>query len=82
MRPWFAPARRATEATAEQVIATGAMVGTYGRDPIDGDYGYRSASGPGRQVPYWTQEKARTYSVAAYRSNPMAAAIVDTYTAI
>lgn len=83
MRPWFALPSRATEATAEQVVATGAMVGTYGRDPIDGDYGYRPAgtASASRESPYWTREKARTYSVASYRSNPMAAAIIDTYVA-
>lgn len=80
-RPWFALPSRATEATAEQVIATGAMAGAYGRDPIDGDFGYRRAGTAGREVPYWTREKAATYSVAAYRSNPMATAIIDTYVA-
>jgi hypothetical protein len=84
MRPWFAPGRRpqrAVEATPEQVIATGAMYGTYGRDPVDNDLGYRRGGAGGREPPYWTLEKARTYSVAAYRANPMATAIVDTYTA-
>jgi len=80
-RAWFALPTRATEATAEQVIATGAMAGAYGRDPIDGDVGYRRAGTAGREVPYWTREKAATYSVTAYRVNPMATAIVDTYTA-
>lgn len=79
MRPWFAPVR-ATEATPEQLVATGALVGGYGRDPVDGDTGYKPAGQAGRTVPYWTAEKARTYSVAAYRSNPMARAIIDTYT--
>jgi hypothetical protein len=86
VRQLFAPparaAVRALEATPEQVVATGAMAGTYGRDPVDGDTGYRIAGTQGRrEVPYWTQEKARTYSVTAYRSNPMATAIIDTYTA-
>src|SRR5438034_714725 len=80
MRSWFAPPTRATEATAEQLVASGALVGGYGRDPVDGDTGYKPAGQAGRSVPYWTAEKARTYSVAAYRSNPMARAIVDTYT--
>jgi hypothetical protein len=84
VRPWLVPARReatrATEATPEQLVATGAMVGGYGRDPVDGDTGYRPAGQAGRTVPYWTAEKARTVSVASYRSNPMARAIVDTYT--
>ncbi len=71
-----------TEALADQVISTGASLGTYNRDPIDGDGGYRLAGSKGhREVPHWTREKARDYSVAAYRSNPMATAVVDTYVA-
>src|SRR4051794_27093563 len=84
MKPWLVPARpaRIAEATTDQVIATGSMLGSYGRDPIDGDVGHKLAGKAGnREVPYWTREKARTYSVTAYRSNPMATAIVDTYTA-
>lgn len=89
MRPWLVPARRApeaavsraVEATPEQLVATGALVGGYGRDPVDGDTGYKPAGLAGRTVPYWTAEKARTASVAGYRSNPMARAIIDTYTA-
>lgn len=81
MRAWFAPPVRAIESTAEQVVATGGAANSYGRDPIDGDTGYRLAGSAGREVPYWTREKARTYSVTAYRSNPMATAIIDTYTA-
>jgi hypothetical protein len=88
MRPWFAPARRAVEAapqhaaeaTPEQLIASGAVVGSWGRDPVDGDVGYKLAGSVGREVPYWTQEKSRAYSIAAYRINPMARAIIDTYT--
>jgi len=75
-----APARRAVEATPAQIAAVGASgTGMYG-DPIDDDRGWKPAGSRGREVPYWTQEKARTYSVAAYRVNPMAKAIVDTYT--
>lgn len=86
MRPWLIPARaapvRSLEATPEQVIATGAALGSWGgQDPVDGDVGWRPAGIQGRQVPPWTAEKARMYSVAAYRSNPMARAIIDTYTA-
>jgi hypothetical protein len=87
MRPWLVPARRAVEsaaraveATPEQLVATGALVGGYGRDPVDGDTGYKPAGSAGRSMPYWTAEKARTASVAAYRANPMARAILDTYT--
>jgi hypothetical protein len=87
MRPWLRPARRVTEsraqeALADQVVSTGASLGTYNRDPIDGDYGYRLAGSKGhREVPVWTREKARDYSVAAYRSNPMATAVIDTIVA-
>lgn len=80
MKPWFALPRRATEATPQQVIATGAAGGTYG-DPVDPDAGWRPAGSGWREIPPWTQEKARIYSVAAYRSNPMARAIIDTYVA-
>jgi len=81
VRPWFVPARRALEATTpDQLIATGSVIGSWGRDPVDGDIGYRLASSVGREVPYWSQEKARAYSINAYRANPMAKAIIDTYT--
>jgi len=80
VRSWLVPARRATEATPAQVAATGASGGAYGGDPIDpGEAGWRQLGQTRREVPYWTQERARTYSVAAYRSNPMARAIIDTY---
>ncbi len=79
VRSWFWPSR-ATEATPQQLVATGALPTTGATDPVDGDRGWRPAGTVGREVPYWTQEKARAYSVAAYRSNPMARAIVDTYT--
>lgn len=72
---------RIVEATADQVVATGGGYLYGSRDPIDGDIGYRPAGSGSREVPTWTREKARTYSVTAYRSNPMATAIVDTYTA-
>lgn len=80
VRSWLVPARRATEATPAQVAATGASGGAYGGDPIDpGEAGWRQLGQTRREVPYWTQERARTYSVASYRSNPMARAIIDTY---
>lgn len=81
MKPWLVPARRIVEATADQVVATGSSLGAYGIDPIDGDSGYKRLGHGNREVPHWSQEKARTYSVTAYRSNPMATAIIDTYTA-
>lgn len=84
MKSWFrrpAPARRVVEATPAQIVATGASLGSGGyRDPIDGDVGYKLMGRGGREVPYWTLEKARESSVAAYRMNPMATAIIDTYT--
>lgn len=81
MKPWLVPARRVVEATADQVVATGGGYAYGARDPIDGDIGYRRTGSTGREVPQWTRERARTYSVTAYRSNPMATAIIDTYTA-
>jgi hypothetical protein len=81
MRNLFAIPRRSTEATVDQIVATGAAGGAWGLDPVDGDRGWRPAGSKGREVPWWTNEKARIYSVNAYRSNPMATAIIDTYTA-
>lgn len=78
-RSWFFPGR-VTEASAEVLVNTGAASG-FGTDPIDGDRGFVRL-GQGRyEVPSWTIDRARRYSIAAYRSNPMARAIVDTYTA-
>ncbi len=71
---------RTQEATAEQIIASGAYGGAYGVDPIDGDVGYTRLGASRREIPPWTLEKARAFSVAAYRINPMARAIIDTYT--
>ena len=74
---WF---RRSREATSQQVATSGA--GGWGTDDIDNEVGFRRAGGgPGRPVPEWTLEKARTHSVAGYRANPMARAICDTYVA-
>ena len=77
-KSWFFP-NRSTEATPEQLVVTGAA-GGYGVDPIDGDTGYVQVGQGRREVPRWTLDKARAFSVAAYRSNPMARAIIDTYT--
>lgn len=64
----------------QQLVATGAA-GGYGVDPIDGDSGYRRlGQGWSSDVPYWTRTKAQRYSIASYRVNPMARAILDTYT--
>jgi hypothetical protein len=87
VRSLLLPARRAparaVEATPEQVIVTGAAGGAWGTDAGDpGERGWQPAGTAygRREVPWWTQEKARIYSTAAYRVNPMARAIVDTYT--
>lgn len=81
MRSLFVP-RRVLEATPQQIVASGASASSYGLDPIDSDAGWRRAGRLGRrEVPYWSREKAVTHSVAAYRTNPMARAIVDTYAA-
>ncbi len=76
---WSLWPRRAVEASPAQIAATGAG-GSGMVDPVDGDVGYRRAGAPAREVPHWTREKAVTASVAAYRCNPLAVAIVDTYT--
>lgn len=81
-RQWFVPARparREREAAPALLGATGAG-GYAGVDPVDGDVGFRRAGVSRRELPSWTLEKARAYSVAAYRANPMARAIVDTFT--
>lgn len=81
MRSLFVPPRRAVEASPAQIAATGAS-GYGAADPIDNESGWRPLGSAGRrEVPYWTQEKARAFSVAGYRSNPMARAIIDTYVA-
>lgn len=80
MRSWLFPAARRTEATLDQVVATGAAGGAWGTDPVDDERGWQVAGSGRREVPWWTQEKARIYSVAGYRANPMARAIIDTYT--
>ena len=78
-RNWLFGARTA-EATNSQLVATGAAAAGWGIDPVDGDRGFTMAGGGGpREQPWWTTEKARAYSVAAYRTNPMARAIIDTY---
>ncbi|GAA4100886.1 hypothetical protein [Nonomuraea soli] len=78
---WLWPARRAVEATAQQVAVTGAAASSWNHDPLDGDAGWKPAGSRGRPVPDWTLERSRMYSVAAYRCNPMARAIIDTYVA-
>lgn len=74
---WF---RRVKEATSQQVATSGAS--GWAVDDLDKEPGYRRLTGgSGRPVPEWTLEKGRIHSVAGYRSNPMARAIVDTYVA-
>lgn len=85
MQGWFTPRRavRATEGIAEKLVSTGGGISSYGTDPVDGDRSYRLAGRgrPSREMPHWTRERARDYSVTAYRSNPMATAIIDTVVA-
>lgn len=76
-RHWLFPARQ-TEATRREVAMSGAA-GSYAADPIDGDTGYTRVGQSRREIPAFTLERARTYSIAAYRTNPMARAIIDTY---
>lgn len=78
-RPSSRPVR-ATEASPQQIVATGAAGGGWAGDPVDGERGWRLAGSRGRDIPEFTLEKARTGSVASYRSNPMGKAIIDTYT--
>jgi hypothetical protein len=73
-------ARRRSEGIADSVAASGAAGGG-GFDPVDGDSGFRRAGAGARAVPHWTLERARTYSVHAYRTHPMGRAIIDTFTA-
>lgn len=82
MRHLFAPPQRAIEAvTTDALIASGAAGGWGGMDPNSTDAGWRQAGSRGlREVPWWTAEKARIYSVHYYRANPMAKAIIDTFT--
>lgn len=71
------------EATQEQLVATGSIggYGAGGIDPIDGDRGYAPVgSVQGRPIPLWSLEKLRAYSTNAWRMNPMARAVIDTYT--
>src|SRR3954469_25205614 len=74
------PPRRVVEADPGQIIATGAAGGGWAGDPIDGDRNWKPLGARPREVPAYTQEKARTLSINAYRANPMAKAIIDTYT--
>lgn len=72
-------ARRATEATPAQILATGAA--GWGYDPGDNEKGWAPVGSVGRRnIPQWTVERARVSGIASYRSNPMAKAILDTYT--
>lgn len=78
-RHWLFPPRRAVEATSRELVATGAAGG--GNDGIDNDGGNWHAVGAGQfEMPTWTTRRARASSLAAYRANPMARAIIDTYT--
>lgn len=69
---------RTVEATPQQIAATGAWGGG-GYDPVDNAVGWRRGGASRREVPEYTREKAVAHSVAGYRCNPMATAVVDTY---
>lgn len=75
---WLLP-RRATEGLADSMAASGAYGGG-AVDPVDGDIGFKRVGAGQREAPYWTVTKARASSVHQWRTNPMARAIVDTYT--
>lgn len=72
--------RRVTEASPQQIAATGAAGGS-GYDPVDREYGWRRAGAGRREVPEYTRQRAVDSSVAGYRSNSMATAVIDTYVA-
>lgn len=85
MRNWLRPARRpapepvrTVEATPQQIAMTGAAGGG-GWDPVDNVAGWRRSGAGRRDVPEYTRQRAVDNSVASYRSNPMATAVVDTY---
>lgn len=78
-RHWLFPPVRASEASPREIAVTGAGGGGWGVDPLDGDRGYTRLGASRREVPAFTTERARVSSIAAYRSNPMARAIIDTY---
>lgn len=69
--------KRSSEGLADSVVASGAAGS--GWDGIDDEPGWRKVGAGRREIPRFTVEKARTLSVHAYRTNPMARAIIDTY---
>ncbi len=74
---------REAEATAQQIATSGAGGYALAADDVDANHlsHYRRAGAAGRRdVPYWTRDRLVTHSIAAYRTNPMARAIIDTYT--
>ena len=73
--------KRTTEATPQQLAATGASGGG-GYDPIDRESGWSKLGGTSaREMPSTTLESARAHSHASYRAHPFGRAIVDTYVA-
>lgn len=70
--------KRGSEGLADSVVASGAAGS--GWDGSDDERGWRQVGAGRREVPRFTVEKARTLSVHAYRVNPMARAMIDTYT--
>lgn len=78
-RHWLFPPGRSSEASPREIAVSGASGGGWGTDPLDGDTGYTRMGVSRREVPTSTTERARVSSIAAYRINPMARAIIDTY---
>lgn len=70
--------QRALEASPQQIAMTGAAGGA-GYDPVDRESGWKRSGAGRREVPEYTRQKAVDASVAGYRSNSMATAVVDTY---
>lgn len=75
---WMRRGSKQTEALADSLAASGAA-GTSYSGGTNEDAGWRRLGQGARDVPSWSLEKARTFSIHAYRVNPMARAIIDTY---
>lgn len=80
---------RASEATPQQRVATGASATGAGLlDPLDASNGLQASYGfrrvgakTTRDIPQRSRDQAQVDSIVAYRANPMGRAIIDTYTA-
>lgn len=74
---------RFIEATPQQRVMSGASSSGWGTlDPIDGPGAWRPYGTPSsRDVPQLTREQAQVDSIASFRTNPMARAMISTYVA-